>query len=1013
MGIVEDYLNLTLKWKKEYGEKTLVLMQVGSFFEVYGLKDVNGNIDGSNILDFSSICDMLVSAKSQTLFKKQVMMAGFGLSQIEKYTKKLQDAGYTIIIYTQDIQAKNTTRSLSEIISPGTFFSNDHTQLTNNVVCVWLNKINKNKYTPSMMVIGVACIDNLTGKSNIIQFEKEYHKDSSTYDDLERQISVYSPYECVIISNMDSDSIQEVIEFVSLTNTKTHKISLTLNDGHKSTQSTLFKNAKNAEKQIYQQEILSRFFPNISDEVIAETFRTHEIANQAFVFLIDFVYQHSPNLVSKLSYPTFENHTDKLLLANHSLKQLNILDDDRHSGKLRSLSTFLNNCVTTMGKRNFLYTLHTPITNVKQLNTMYDITEHFINKDIWNVCREKLNGIKDVDRFIRRLVYKKITPKDIVIFYNDLQKSIEIFDILTKDDYIYDYLVSLELSKAKEICLIFKDLIDKSFDLEKSSKIDDMNNDKLGVLSPNDVCFINKGISKNIDDLVISSSESSNKLLSIQNYLSTLVQSVEKSTKSTKQSQYIKIHETPKQEPMLIGTKRRISILQNCIDKIKTDSVSIQTQNIKEEFVSDKLSFELNIKDLQFTTIGSNKKDLIVTNKQISMISKNIQKSRDNLIFEINKYFYEFIDILLDNKNIHLLEYLSRFIQWVDITQNRCYIATKYNYSKPIIDESAEKSFMRFKELRHPLIEQIQTKELYVANDLELGLDKNGLLLYGTNAVGKTSFIRSVGISIVMAQAGLFVPAKEFIFKPYTKIFTRILGNDNLFKGLSTFAVEMSELRTILNMADENSLILGDELCSGTESDSARSIFTAGIEWLHKLNSTFMFATHFHEITEYDEINLMQDKVSMMHMEVIYDKANDILIYDRKLKKGPGDNMYGLEVCKSLNLPSEFLSRAHSIRMKYDPKHKNILDEKQSHFNSKQIKGMCEMCNERRGTEVHHLKHQANADDKNFIDYHHKNHKANLINICEQCHNKIHKTNVQHKKMKTTNGYKIFSSNYK
>lgn len=1000
MGIVEDYLNLTTQWKNEYGEKTLVLMQVGSFFEVYGLKEDNGVIEGSNILDFSSICDMLVSPKSQQISKKQVMMAGFGVSQIDKYVKKLQDAGYTIVIYTQDIQGKNTTRSLSEIISPGTFFSTDNNQLTNNVVCVWLNKINKNKYTPSKMIIGVACINNLTGKSSIIQFEKEYHRDSSTYDDLERQISVCSPYECIVISNMDSESIQEVIEFVSLSETKTHKISVIEKDTDKKANScsSLYKNAKNAEKQNYQQEILSRFFPNISNEVVAETFRSHEIANQAFVFLLDFVFQHSPNLVSKLSYPVFENHTDKLLLANHSLKQLNILDDDRHSGKLRSVSTFLNNCVTSMGKRLFLYNLHTPITNINELNTVYDVTEHFINNNLWNICRENFNGIKDIDKFIRRLVFKKITPKDIIGLYNDLSKVVETFDTLYRDEYINTQLSTLVLSDTRDYCLMFKEMIEKNFDLEKSSKIDDMSCDRLSLMSPSDVCFVNSGISTNIDHLVVTSSESTDKLISIQNYLSSLIQTFEK---STKQNLYIKIHETPKQEPTLIGTKRRISILQNCIEKVKNSVVYIEFNTITGLVET----FELNIKDLQFTTIGSNKKDLIVTNKQISTIAKNIQQSRDNLITEITTYFLNFIDTVLGNMD--KLEYISRFIQWADVMQNRCYIAKKYNYCKPIINDKASKAFMTFKELRHPLIEQLQTKELYVANDLELGLSKNGLLLYGTNAVGKTSFIRSIGISIVMAQAGLFVPAKEFIFKPYTKIFTRILGNDNLFKGLSTFAVEMSELRTILNMADENSLILGDELCSGTESDSARSIFTAGIEWLYKLNSTFMFATHFHEITDYEEMTDVSDKVFMMHMEVVYDKANDILIYDRKLKMGPGDNMYGLEVCKSLNLPSEFLHRAHSIRMKYDPKSRNILDEKPSSFNAQKIKGLCEICGEKRGTEVHHLKHQSTANANNFIDNHHKNHTANLINICDACHDKIHRENIQHKKVKTTKGYKI------
>ena len=92
-----------------------------------------------------------------------------------------------------------------------------------------------------------------------------------------------------------------------------------------------------------------------------------------------------------------------------------------------------------------------------------------------------------------------------------------------------------------------------------------------------------------------------------------------------------------------------------------------------------------------------------------------------------------------------------------------------------------------------------------------------------------------------MAQSGFYVPCSQFTYKPYKAIFSRILGNDNLFKGLSTFAVEMSELRTILQLADENSLILGDELCSGTETESALSIFVSGLQHLYHVNSKVIF----------------------------------------------------------------------------------------------------------------------------------------------------------------------------
>ena len=140
----------------------------------------------------------------------------------------------------------------------------------------------------------------------------------------------------------------------------------------------------------------------------------------------------------------------------------------------------------------------------------------------------------------------------------------------------------------------------------------------------------------------------------------------------------------------------------------------------------------------------------------------------------------------------------------------------------------------------------------------DMGLTVNGILLYGTNAVGKTSFIKAIGIAIVMAQAGLYVPASSSLFIIHMKHFLlEYLGNDNIFKGLSTFAVEMTELRTILQMADKNSLILGDELCSGTESDSALSIFVAGLEDLYRKHCTFLFATHFHEIVKYEEIWLL------------------------------------------------------------------------------------------------------------------------------------------------------------
>jgi len=382
-------------------------------------------------------------------------------------------------------------------------------------------------------------------------------------------------------------------------------------------------------------------------------------------------------------------------------------------------------------------------------------------------------------------------------------------------------------------------------------------------------------------------------------------------------------------------------------------------------------------------------------------MNKMIAKSYQEILEKIENEYYE------------KLEIVANYVAKYDVLINKAYIAKEYKYCKPFINNTSEKSFVNIKALRHVLIEHIQTKEIYVANDVELGKNQNGVLLYGTNAVGKTSFIRALGISIVMAQAGLYVPCASFRYKPYQAIFSRILGNDNLFKGLSTFAVEMSELRVILKLSNQNSLILGDELCSGTETESALSIFVSGLIDMHKKNASFIFATHFHEIIHYEEVQKLH-KLSLKHMAVRYDRELDALVYDRKLMDGPGNRMYGLEVCKSLYLPEEFLEQAYAIRTKYFPESKGELSHSISKYNASKIRGLCEICNKELGSEIHHLYQQKDADEDGFIIQEdggvvHKNHPANLMSVCEECHDNYHanEENMTLIRKKTSKGYKI------
>lgn len=1013
MTIVKDYLDLTEKWKNEYGERTLVLMQVGSFFEAYGLLDDNNNIRGSNIVDFAEINDMAISRKNICVGKSKVVMAGFGLPQLDKYIKKLQDNGYTIVVYVQDSQSKNTTRSLNGIYSPGTYFSNESKELTNNIICIWINhSSNKIIGIGEQINIGISNIDIFTGKTSLFEFTMPYYHNPCTYDELERYISIYNPNECVILSNLEEYIIDDIINFTNIQCSKIHKIILNSNNNknNKTRNSDLHKSAENAEKQIYQQEIIKRFYPFDNEENIINEIQNYCFASQSFCYLLDFVYKHNPNLVSKLSKPLYENYTERLILANHSLKQLNIISDNRYNGKLSCVSKLLNNCVTPIGKRKFQYNLLNPITDIEKLNKSYNITDYLLTTD-WNKYKELLEEIRDLEKLKRKLVMKKITPKDFSIIYNNILLIDKINILINKDKKLKQYFQGENINNIKSKSETIKKIITDFFDLDKAKHIDDINNiSDSGNNSLKNMFFINKGLYEKVDNGYKKSIESRQLIECIRENFSNMIKEFEKSTKT---SEFVKLHETPKMEPTLISTKRRTTFLKKSFES-REKSIELK---YKSEFTDTDEIFKLDIDNIDFIPYNGNNSNVCITNSSIRNIAVSINNSKNELLGILELYYSEFVNKFIDNNNI--LDDLIQFIGEIDILQCKCFIASKYNYCKPIITES-EKSFFNFTGIRHCLIEQLNTRELYVTNDLELGNTNkkdysNGILLYGTNAVGKTSFIKSIGICIIMAQAGLFVPCKTFEYYPYNYIFTRILGNDNIFKGLSTFAVEMSELRTILQFSNKNSLILGDELCSGTESDSALSIFVAGLEELHKNQSSFLFATHFHEIVKYEEVKNL-NKIKLYHMEVMFDKITNKLVYDRKLKDGPGDSMYGLEVCKSLNLPENFLTRAHQLRIKYNNVYKNILDMETSKYNSKKVKGICEMCNNNIGTEIHHLEYQKNANKNDYLEEgFHKNHVANLVNICEDCHNNIHRNDNKKatikkkivKKTKTENGYEI------
>jgi DNA mismatch repair protein MutS len=1041
MALIREYLRLTELHKSEYDENTIIFMQNGAFFEIYALRDENNNYFGSNIFDFSKICDLnIVDKKSQgnsnvmidNLF---VVNAGFKTHLIEKYVKKMQEIGYTIVVYEEedeeiDKNKQGKTRTLTDIYSPGTYISIDNIsssdELNNNVCCIWIEtkQFRSKKIKQNDIYIGVGLIDIYTGKTFISEYKEEWIKNPTTFDELERFISTYNPSEAIIIYNLNTSDINDIISFCNIKSKSLHLVNL--NDTQ---ESKILIRASNVQKQRYQTELLNKFYNVIDINSFMEIFYENVYATQAFCYLLDFVYQHNQNLTNKLSEPIFENNSDRLILANHSLKQLNIIGDHNFTGKYSSVSKMLNVCITSLGKREFNHNFLNPTTNTIILNQEYDMIEYLLqHKDRYDLIKSFLSSIDDLSKIHRQMILGKSTPKMIYRLYTGIITSQTIYENLIMNDSIHCSYLENKIHNFQDIMKSFSlilQYISNNLIIEECKNIDN--------LKKIETNFIHNGINQELDKQMELLIENQDKLECCRLYFNSLLHNDEIANSSKKkniknvklkkkteeseglddeleesdQKNYIKIHVTEKNNIGLISTTKRCKTLEGLIKNKKTNS-SINLTYTSTYFKCEKI-FTLETEELEFNHQSASNK--YITNRQIENICNTLSLVKIQIMDTMAKVFEKIVkdmDVYSDK-----IEQICDFIKFVDLSYAKMFIADKFNYCRPIIinDENCDKSFINVTGLRHCLIEKLQQNELYVTNDLEIGTgEMNGILLYGTNAVGKTSFIRALGIATIMAQAGLYVPASSYEYSPYKYIFTRILGNDNIFKGLSTFAVEMSELRTILRLANKNSLVLGDELCSGTESTSATSIFVSGIQHLNRTNCSFIFATHLHEILEYDEI-INLENVHIKHMSVIYNKETRCLEYDRKLKNGPGNNMYGLEVCKSLNLPEDFLENAHNIRMKYHPESASILVRKQSHFNAEKIVGDCEMCGENMASEVHHLQYQREANKDGIISRNdlifHKNHKANLLNICEKCHKKIHKENKQYKKVKTTKGMSL------
>lgn len=967
--LYDDYENYLQQYKKEYGENTLVLMQCGSFYELYD--------DGSKQTDLKQIGELLniqVSRRNKSIIevsRSNLEMAGFPSYTLNKFLNILVSNNYTCVIVSQTTPPPNPKREITDIVSPGTYIEDDIANDTNYLMSVYLEEFCEYKTNKICMTVGASLVDLGTGKTFVFECASKSDDVNYPLDELYRLVISFNPREIVINgrtkSNNSSLSFEQIVNYLDLEGKCVH------NELCKNDTNDIFKVS-------YQEELLKHIYPStgILSRIDYIGLERMPCGLVSYIRLMQFVNNHNENILKKIHLPQILEASSTLVLSYNTIKQLDIVPRNINIRNVKSYSLLdiLNHCKTAVGRRYFKERLLCPSNDVVKLNNSYAnikalMGEHQETK-ILDKIKNELQDIYDVERLLRKIDIGTVQPFEIGYIFTSLLRICSIIQILNNSNVNLNF-PDCKKADIPEYTQSIQKVLSNKFSIDELLKYNNEN------MSP--IIFV-KGVNNSLDELFDELNRTKEYVYDICNTLNRL----------SAQEAVFKVENNDREGYYLIITKKRYQ------DFVAKNS---------SKFITTNLDSHINICELESKSISHTSTSCKVFHKSFKSTSDKI----DILQVKIKKLCLDTYKNVLNEISQTIIGYsseVSKYLAYIDFYWC-CASNAYYNkYTSPEINnEFDNKSYMKIKELRHPIIEKLNKDVKYISNNIALGIDEcDGILLYGLNSSGKSSLMKSIGLAIIMAQAGMYVACEHFEYYPYDYLFSRIFSSDDIFKGQSTFTKEMMELRGIIKRTNSKSLVLGDELCSGTESISALSIVSAGIYTLSQRRSSFIFATHLHDLISIPIVRQLQN-VKTYHLSVEYDNSSQSLIYDRKLKPGNGSSLYGLEVCKSLDLEKEFLEIANTVRQGILDIEKSIISEKSNinKYNRSVYKDKCSICNEK-AVEIHHINQQKFADEDGYINgKFHKNEKFNLVCLCERCHDDVHNGKIEIKGyVQTSNG---------
>lgn len=941
-SLIEIYRTTEIYFEELYGKNILILMEVGSFYEMY-CPTINDRYHHK----LKYVCDLIniqMTRKNNRVLEdvsfKNPAFAGFNAVSLDKFLPILvNDKTYTIILIGQKKVGSVVKRYFDKVISPGTNI--DYTKEEENYVfSLNIELLNE------LYICGFSMVDVNTGKTFFNEFYSTKEDKLSSLDQTYMVLQRYNISEIVlkISNNIDLEFIKQYLEISDFIHLKVTNTSVKIVN-----QNALFKKAFAIKSYLEPIEYFNIYQMPLLSESLA--------------LLIDFIYEHNTNLIEHLVLPKFLNDNHYMYLGNEPIKQLEIYNKTQDNFNLLNV---LNTCKTTFGKRAFKERLLNPIIDKIELERRYTEIENCMS--IYQNLIPLLDEISDLEKINRKIVLKTFSPFEI----NSLYSSFKNIESINTVKSIMSNEESLKITE-------FLNYLEKIFDMNQTSRFNLKN------INEN---IFNKGVSLTIDKLLDEELKYKNVLNQIVADINSLVNSSNINIKSS--SDIISLEYNDRDGYYLSITKNRHNTLKDFFEK---NFITINGEHIF-------------LKDFSVSTQISVVK---MSHKKLKEISENLiiisEKIKAQVIFEFEKQLEHIKETYFDFINI-----IIPLVAELDISVSQAENAKKYKFCKPII-QNYKNNFIEAINMRHTVIERNDLNGIFTPNDIFIGESKlfkhsdklysnendkltkeniNGFLLFGLNSAGKSTQMKQVGQAIIMAQAGLFVPSEYFAYTIFDSLFTRIIGNDNASRGLSSFAVEMIELNNILTRMTPKSLVLGDEICKGTEYYSALSIVATSLNRINAIGSSYIFATHLHELIELDEINNIKELV-FLNMKVEYNKETSSLHYNRKLCLGHGESNYGLEFTKTIIQDKSFISDSIKIREKLLNKKKELNNK----YNKNLAETDCAICKylgvSKSYDDIHHISFQSKADDNGLINHFHKNSLWNLLPLCKEHHNLLHK----------------------